>query len=110
MGEESDNPTLRNIFISCTRFRGKDNGELQALLQDNLAEQYDDLLFHPDDDFIIPEGFVDIIATSMTEAAATNKHVIELKNMDLLYLLEYNRIYKVGCVSIPYANMEWPGT
>ena len=28
--------------------------------------------------------------------------------MVLLYLLEYNIIYKVGGVSNPYASMEWP--
>jgi len=45
----------------------------------------------------------------MAEEAAANNNVIELKNRDLLYLLEYGRIYKVGGVSNPYANMEWPG-
>jgi len=89
-------------------FRGKDNGELHALLQDNLAEQYDGILLHPDDDFSPPEDFVDIIATAIAEAAAANNNVIELKNGDLLYLLEYSRIYKVGGVSNPYAIMEWP--
>ena len=64
---------------------------------------------HPDDDFSIPEDFVDIIATAMAEAVAANKNVIELKNMDLLYLLEYSKIYKAGGVISPYANMEWPG-
>ena len=34
---------------------------------------------------------------------------IKLKNRDLLYLLEYRRIYKVGGVSNPYANMKWHG-
>jgi hypothetical protein len=62
-----------------------------------------------DDDFIIPEDFVQIIATTMTEATATNHNIFELKNRDLLYLLEYIRIYKVGGVGNPYANMEWHG-
>jgi hypothetical protein len=109
MGEEPDDPTLHNIFISFAHFRGKDNGALQALLQDSLAEQYDDILLHPDNGFNIPEDFVDIIATIMAETAATNNNVIELKNRDLLYLLKYTKIYKVGGVSILYANMEWHG-
>ena len=62
-----------------------------------------------DDHLIIPEDFVDIIATAMSESATTNNNTIALKNIDLLYLMEYNRIYKVGGVSSPYANMEWPG-
>ena len=88
MGEESDDHNLHEIFISCAQFRGKDNGALQAFLQDNLAEQYEDLLLHPDDDFGIPVAFVDIIANSMAEAAAANNNVIELQNTDMVYLLE----------------------
>ena len=80
MGEESDDHTLHMIFISCAHFRGKDNGALQALLQDNLVKKYEDLLLHPDADFNIPEDFVDIIATTMTEGATTNNNVIELKS------------------------------
>ena len=87
MGEESEDPTLHKIFISCAHFRGKDNGALHALLQDNLAEKYDDLLLHPDDDFSIPDDFVDIIVTTMAEAVATNNNVIQLNNKDLLYFL-----------------------
>jgi hypothetical protein len=87
MGEESDDPTLHKIFISCANFRGKDNGAIQALLQDSVLEKYDDILLHPDNGFIIPEDFVDIIATTMAETAAANNNAIELKNKDLLYLL-----------------------
>ena len=42
----------------------------------------------------------------MAEAAAANNDVIELKSRDLIYLLEYNKNYKAGGVSNPYANME----
>jgi hypothetical protein len=66
-------------------------------------------LLQPNDHFIIPEDFVDIIATAIAESAATNTNTHALKNIDLLYLMEYIRIYKVGGVSSPYANMEWPG-
>ena len=45
----------------------------------------------------------------MAHAAATNTNVIELKNMDLLYLLEYNTIYKARGINRPYAITEWPG-
>lgn len=109
MGEESDTPSLHNIFISGAKSRGKDNGALQSYLQDNLVEQYDELLLHPDDNFIIPENFVDIIATAISESATTNTNIIELKNNNLLCLVEFSRIYKGGGVSNPYANMEWPG-
>ena len=44
----------------------------------------------------------------MAEAPAANNNIIELNNRNLLYLLEYSRIYKVGDVSNPYAIMEWP--
>jgi len=90
MGEESDAPILHKIFISCTQFRGKDTGALQVLLQDNLSKQYEDVLLHPDNDFNIPEDFVDIIATTMAKAAVANRNIIELKKRDLLYLLKYN--------------------
>jgi len=108
MGEELDDPSLHKIFISCANFRGKDNNALQTLLQDSLAEQYDDILLHLDDHFIIPEDFVDIIATAISESAATSNNTIALKSIDLLYLMEYIRIYKIVGVSSPYANMEWP--
>ena len=65
-------------------------------------------MLHPDDHFIIPEDFVDIIATAIVESAATNTNTIALKNIDMLYLMEYKRIYKVGGVSSPYVSMEWP--
>ena len=87
MGEESDDPSLHKIFLSCANFRGKDNTALQTLLQDSLAEQYDEILLHPDDHFIIPEGFVDIMATTISESAATNNDTIALKNIDLLHLM-----------------------
>jgi len=73
MGYESDDHTLHKIFISCAHFRGKDNETLQALLQDNLAAQYEDLLLHPDDDFSIPEYFVDIIATTMAKGSRSKQ-------------------------------------
>jgi len=44
----------------------------------------------------------------MAGATAANNKVIELNNRDLLYLLEYSRIYKVGGGSNPYAIMAWP--
>ncbi len=64
---------------------------------------------HPYDDFSIPEDFLDIIATTMAEATSAINNVFELNNMDLLYLLEYNTVYKVGGASNPYVSMEWPG-
>ncbi len=54
MGEESDDPSLHKISISCAIFRGKDNNTLRSFLQDSLAEQYDEIVLHPDDNFIIP--------------------------------------------------------
>ena len=105
MGEESDDPSLHKIFISCANFRGKDNNTLQKFLHDSLAEQYDEILLHPDDNFIILEYFVGIFATAISESTSSNTNIIALKNIDLLYLMEYNRIYKVGGVSSPYANI-----
>jgi hypothetical protein len=58
---------------------GKDNGALHALLEDTLAEQYEDLMLHPDDDFIIPDDFVNIIATTMAKTAKANENGIELR-------------------------------
>ena len=66
-------------------------------------------MLHPDDHFIIPEEFVDTIAMAIAEFAATNTNTIALKNIDLLYLVDFSRIYKVGGISSPYASMEWPG-
>jgi len=62
-------------------------------------------LLHQDDHFIIPEDFVDIIPTAISESAATNNNTIALKNIDMLYLMEYSRIYKIGGVNSPYANI-----
>jgi len=45
----------------------------------------------------------------MSEISAANTNVIELKNMDMLYLQEYSRIHKVGGVNNPYAIMGWHG-
>ena len=74
-----------------------------------LAEQYEEILLHHDDHFIIPEEFVDTIAMAIAESAATNTNTIALKNIDLIYLMEFIRIYKVGDINSPYASMEWPG-
>ncbi len=52
---------------------------------------------------------MDIIATAIAESTIANNNIISLKNIDLLYFVEFNRIYKVGGVSNPYDNMEWPG-
>ena len=109
MGEESDDPSLHKIFISCAHFRGKDNGAIQSYIQDSLAEMYDELLLNPDDNFIIPEDFVDIIATTMAENTSADNNTITLKNTGLLYLMEYNKIYKVGGVNIPYASIKRAG-
>jgi hypothetical protein len=45
----------------------------------------------------------------MAKSSAANNNIIELKIRDLLYLLEYRKIYKFGGVNNPYANMKWPG-
>jgi len=37
MGEESNDPSLQKIFISCANFKGKDNIILQSFLHENLA-------------------------------------------------------------------------
>jgi hypothetical protein len=66
-------------------------------------------LLHPDEHFIILEEFVDTIAMAIAEFAATNTNTITLKNIDLLYLMEFSRIYKVGGINSPYVNMEWFG-
>ena len=108
MGEKSDDPILHKVFILRTHFIGKDNGALQAQLQDNLAEQYEHLLVSLDDDFGIPEDFVEIIATTMADETSAHKNDIGLTNRDLLHLMEDNRVYKVGGVSSPDADMEWP--
>ncbi len=52
---------------------------------------------------------MDIIATAISKSAAGTTNTIALKNIDLLYLMEFKNIYKVGGVSNPYAGMEWPG-
>jgi hypothetical protein len=95
MGQVSDDTSLHKVFISCTRFRGKNNGALHALHQDNQAEQYKGLLLNPDDDFDIPYDFVDIIATTMAEGATSSKSTLGIPNRDLLYLLDYIRLFKV---------------
>ena len=52
---------------------------------------------------------MDIIATAISESPTANTNIIVLKNIDLLYLMEFIIIYKVGGVNSPYANMEWLG-
>jgi hypothetical protein len=41
---------------------------------------------NPDDDFNIPDDFVDIIAIAMARAATSNNSVIELNNKNQVYL------------------------
>ena len=48
---------------------------------------------------------MDTIATAIAELHATENR-ITLKNTAMLYVMEYNRIYKVGGISSPYASME----
>ena len=37
-----------------------------------------------------------------------NEANITLSPTDLLYLFEFSRIYKVGGIASPYANIKWP--
>jgi hypothetical protein len=44
----------------------------------------------------------------MADETSAHKNDIGLTNRDLLHLMEDNRVYKVGGVSSPDADMEWP--
>ena len=49
--------------------------------------------------------------TALNDAsqASTDQHVVDLDNITLLYLFEFNKINKTGGINSSYATIEWPG-
>jgi hypothetical protein len=100
---------LHRVFISCEQLRGNDNGELPRFFKDSLLDVYEDLLLQPDNDYIPPEDFIDTLITCIAEADAQDESAITIPSADLLYLLEFSKIHKVGRISSPYASIGWLG-
>jgi hypothetical protein len=109
IGNESSEASLNTIFISFELLRGKDIGDVSTLFRDSLNDVYEDLLMHPDHDYIPPKEFIDILITFKAEADAQVDAAIMIPSTDLLYLLEFNKIHKFGGISSPYASIEWQG-
>ena len=93
IGSESNETLSHRVFISCELLRGKDIGELPTLFKDILLDVYEDLLLQPDSDYKPPEDFIDTLSTSIAEADAQDEVAITIPSADLLYLLEFGKIY-----------------
>ncbi len=54
----------------------------------------------------IPEDYYTVISNGME--ATGEGHTTEMDHRDLLYLLEYYKITKIGGANNPYEYAEWP--
>ena len=97
------------VVISCKLLKGNDIGELPTLFKDSLLDVYEELLLQPDNDYTPLEDFIDTLITCIAEANAQDVAAITIPLADLLYLLEFSKIHKVGGISSPYASIEWLG-
>ena len=110
VGHDSTESSPHKLFVSCDLLRGKDNGELRALFKDNLNDISDKLILNIDCDFQPPKDLIDSLVTSISAAELQNEATITMEPTDLLYLFEFNHIYKVvGGIASPYATIEWLG-
>ncbi len=108
IGSESSEASLHRLFISCELLRGTNNGGLSTLFKDSLIDVYEDLLLQPDNDYTPLEDFIDTLITCIAEADTQDEEAITIPSADLLCLLEFSKIHKVGGISSPYASIEWP--
>ena len=109
VGNESTEASLHKAFLSCELLRGKDSGELPTIFKDNLKGTYEEILLNDKDDFIAPDDFINTFITSNKAIDSINSGAVSLPTIDLLYLFEFSKIFKVSRRSSPYAAIEWPG-
>jgi hypothetical protein len=107
IGSESSEASLHKVFISCELLKGKDIGEIPTLFRDDLVDVYEDLLMNPDNVYLPPEEFIDILMTCIAETDAQDKAAMMIPSADLLYIPKFSKIHKVGEMSSPYASIEW---
>jgi hypothetical protein len=77
------------------------------LFRDSLNDVYEDLLNH-ETNCHPPENFIDILIIGIAVADAKDEAVVTIPSANLLYLLEFGKIHKVGGISSPYSSIEWP--
>jgi len=99
---------LHKVFISFELLIGMDSEELATLFRDCLNDVCEDLLLHPDNDYIPSEELIDILITCIAKVDAQDEAAITIPSTHLLYLLEFSKIHKVGWISSPYASIELP--
>jgi len=109
VGNESSEASLHKAYVSCELLRGKDNGELPTIFKDILKETYEDILLNDKDEYIPPTDFIDTFITTIETAKSADAGEITLTSTYLLYLFRFNKIFKVGGISSPYAVIEWSG-
>jgi hypothetical protein len=109
VSNESTDASMHKILVSCDLIKGKDSGELPALFRDSLNDIYEDLILNHDIDFCPPENLIDYLVTSISATESQNEANITTRPINLLYLFEFSRIYKIGGIASPYATIEWSG-
>ena len=104
----SEDASLHHLHVSCTAFRGLDEGSLLQLFKDNLKDIYDNTISkdRPDSHYMLDDYFT---ALNDASQASADQHAVDLDNKALLYLFEFIRISKTGRINNPYATVEWHG-
>ena len=92
----AEDKSLYKAFASSDHFRGKDDLHLRVLLQQTLQYLYEDANTDAEGDLIPPDDIINSLSEALDAAKRKNSQAIQLDNKDLLYLLEYNKVYKIG--------------
>ena len=103
---------LYRIYLGCDAFRGESQLSVEGLLRESLVDLWNlvletsaeaDLEIDPNIDHI------SALSRARTEAESDGKDYIQLRSTELLYLLEYSSVTKLG-QSSPFVKLEFPGT
>ena len=108
---DPDNKDLHRVFVSCENFRGLDTLQLQSLLAKSLEALYHRALskhIDPLDKFEVPDDVIGAISEAVAVASAQEGAPATLQSAELLYFMEFSRIYKQGGPNSPYASIDWP--
>jgi hypothetical protein len=105
----TEDKSLYKAFASSDHFRSLDDLHLRASLLQTLQFLYEDALTDAEGDLSPPDDIITILSDALDSASEQDSPTIEMSNKDLLYLLEYSKVYKIGGVSSPYVCFEWHG-
>ena len=110
--QPAEDRDLHRIYLGCDAFRGENQFAVEALLRASLIELWNMVLETSAEAGLKIDHNIDHISAlsrARTEAESDEKDYIQLRSTELLYLLEYLSVTKLGLGS-PFIKLEFPGT